>query len=86
MVLADSNKSDGAADSASKEGIAEISVTAEKYKASLHDVPASITAITGADLVAAGVSDALDLAKVMPGVTFHTLGAVYLGDPRTYGA
>lgn len=53
----------------------DIVVTAQKRAESLRDVPMSITALTGDQLGARGVTDASDLAKVVSGFTFNT-------DPR----
>ncbi|WP_144097450.1 TonB-dependent receptor [Croceicoccus sediminis] len=50
-------------------GFAEIIVTAQKRTQRLSDVGISIVAQTGEQLEAAGVTDALDLAKVTPGFT-----------------
>jgi iron complex outermembrane recepter protein len=57
-------------------GLQEITVTAEKYSSTLHEVPASVTAMTGSELTAVGVAAPLDLAKVIPGATFRTRGPV----------
>ncbi len=48
----------------------EIIVTATKRAESVNDVPMSITAAAGADLVAAGIRSADDLGKIVPGFTF----------------
>jgi len=48
----------------------EIIVTATKRGESVNDVPMSITAATGDDLVAAGINSADDLGKIVPGFTF----------------
>ena len=51
-------------------GSADIVVTATKRSESLNSVPMSISAASGADLAAAGVKSADDLAKIVPGFTF----------------
>lgn len=48
----------------------EIIVTATKRAESVNDVPMSITAASGDDLVAAGIRGAEDLGKIVPGFTF----------------
>ncbi|WP_417623134.1 TonB-dependent receptor [Parasphingorhabdus sp.] len=47
-----------------------IIVTATKRAESVNDVPMSITAASGDDLVAAGIRSADDLGKIVPGFTF----------------
>ncbi len=47
-----------------------IVVTATKRNEAINDVPMSITAQTGEQLLAAGVTSADDLGKVVPGFTF----------------
>ena len=47
-----------------------IIVTATKRNEAINDVPMSITAQTGEQLLAAGVTSADDLGKVVPGFTF----------------
>ena len=48
----------------------EIIVTATKRAESVNDVPMSITAASGDDLAAAGITSADDLGKIVPGFTF----------------
>lgn len=48
----------------------EIIVTATKRGESVNDVPMSITAASGDDLAAAGITSADDLGKIVPGFTF----------------
>lgn len=55
-------------DAAADDGV--IVVTAQKREQALNDVGLSITAATGDELVALGVADTGDLAKVTPGFTF----------------
>ena len=50
--------------------VPEIIVTAEKREQRINDVPLSITALTGAQLKAAGVQAARDLPRVTPGLIF----------------
>src|ERR1700733_2947607 len=55
-------------------GLEEIVVTAQKRSQSLSDVPVSVTALTGAELVDKGINDIQDLAKVTPGLSFVDSG------------
>lgn len=48
----------------------EIVVTATKRAESVNSVPMSINAVSGDDLVSAGIKSADDLAKIVPGFTF----------------
>jgi len=52
----------------------EIVVTAEKRESTVQKTPISITAISGADLQAAGLSDFTSVAQQVPGVSFKTSG------------
>ncbi|MDP9087536.1 MAG: TonB-dependent receptor [Pseudomonadota bacterium] len=52
----------------------EIVVTAEKRESTVQKTPISITAISGADLQAQGVSDFLTVAQAVPGISFKTSG------------
>lgn len=47
----------------------EIIVTAQKRSQSINDVPLSITAASGDQLLAAGITSTADLAKIVPGLT-----------------
>lgn len=52
----------------------EIVVTAEKRESTVQKTPISITAISGSDLQAQGVSDFLTVAQEVPGISFKTSG------------
>jgi iron complex outermembrane recepter protein len=52
----------------------EIIVTAEKRESTVQKTPISITAITGSDLQAQGLSDMASVAQQVPGVSFKTSG------------
>jgi iron complex outermembrane recepter protein len=76
-VAAASQNSDGA--EASKPGssddqLQEVIVTAEKREATVQSTPISITAITGADLTAEGLTDMVSVAEQTPGLSFRTAG------------
>src|SRR5438270_9678362 len=52
----------------------EVVVTAEKRESTVQKTPISITAISGADLQAQGLSNLLSVAQQVPGVSFKTSG------------
>ncbi|MHB8475753.1 MAG: TonB-dependent receptor [Steroidobacteraceae bacterium] len=52
----------------------EIVVTAEKRESTVQKTPISITAISGADLQAEGLSDMTSVAQQVPGISFKTSG------------
>jgi iron complex outermembrane receptor protein len=52
----------------------EVVVTAEKRTSTVQKTPISLTAITGSDLQAQGVSDMLTVAQQVPGISFKTSG------------
>jgi iron complex outermembrane receptor protein len=52
----------------------EIVVTAEKRESTVQKTPISITAISGAELQADGLSDMTSVAQQVPGVSFKTSG------------
>jgi outer membrane receptor protein involved in Fe transport len=56
------------------EELQEIIVTAEKRESTVQKTPISITAISGADLQAQGLSDMTSVAQQVPGVSFKTSG------------
>ncbi len=75
-ALAQSDAAAGEANTQSTAGggsqdLAEVIVTAEKRTERLADVPLSITAATGDQLIKQGVNDPADLEKVVPGFTYR---------------
>jgi outer membrane receptor protein involved in Fe transport len=52
----------------------EIVVTAEKRESTVQKTPISITAISGSDLQAQGLSDMTSVAQQVPGISFKTSG------------
>src|SRR5260221_14644881 len=52
----------------------EVVVTAEKRVSTVQKTPISVTAITGSDLQAQGVTDFLTVAQQVPGISFKTSG------------
>lgn len=64
---------DASADQAVK--LQEVVVTAQKREEKLQDVPAAVTALTGATLEAMGAESFVDYARSIPGLTFQDSGA-----------
>ncbi len=54
--------------------IEEIVVTAQKREESINNVPLAISAFSGADLKALGISDTRDLGNLVPGFTYGDSG------------
>jgi iron complex outermembrane recepter protein len=52
-------------------GLAEITVTAEKYKSTIQDTPISISALSGDQLAEAGVTRIEDVAHEVPGLSMR---------------
>lgn len=63
-----------AADPASDSGLEEIVVTAEKYNSTVQNTPISISALSGEQLVAAGISTVEDAAREVPGLSMRSAG------------
>src|SRR5579871_6777908 len=61
----------GASDSGA---LQEVVVTAEKRESTVQKTPISITAISGTELQAEGVSDMMSVAQQVPGISFKTSG------------
>ncbi len=59
---------------AAADQLTEIVVTAEKREERLQDTPISITAISGADLAARGISSTADALQAVPSVSFQSAG------------
>src|SRR3984957_17042404 len=57
-----------------RQDLQEIVVTAEKRESTVQKTPISITAISGAELEARGLSDMASVAQQVPGVSFKTSG------------
>ena len=63
-----------AADTAVDTGLAEIVVTAERYTSTIQNTPISITALTGDQLNAAGITSMEDVIREVPGLSMRTTG------------
>lgn len=55
-------------------GLAEITVTAEKYNSTIQDTPISISAISGDQLTSAGITTVEDLIRDVPGLSMRSAG------------
>jgi iron complex outermembrane recepter protein len=67
---ADSSAADGAADV----GLQEVTITAEKYSSTIQQTPISISAMTGEQLVAAGITSVEDMTHEVPGISMRSAG------------
>lgn len=66
----DASAQQSAADQANDAGLNDIIVTAQKRSENIQNVPVAVTAISGEDLTARGISDVQALARLIPNVTF----------------
>ena len=55
-------------------GLAEITITAEKYKSTIQDTPISLSAMSGDQLAAAGITTIEGLAHDVPGLSMRSAG------------
>jgi outer membrane receptor protein involved in Fe transport len=55
-------------------GLAEITVTAEKYNSTIQNTPISMSALTGEQLNAAGITTMEDVVHDVPGLSMRTSG------------
>jgi len=65
---------EAAAPSGSGGGIEEIVVTAQKYKSTILDTPISMSALSGDQMVAAGITTVADVAHDVPGLSMRSAG------------
>jgi iron complex outermembrane recepter protein len=63
-----------AAGSTLEGGLEEITVTAEKYKSTIQDTPISLSAMSGEQLDAAGITSVEALAREVPGLSVRSAG------------
>jgi len=59
---------------ASSDQLSEVIVSAEKRQSTVQSTPISITAITGADLEARGLTNLVSMTKEAPGISFRSAG------------
>jgi len=57
-------------------GLAEITITAEKYKSTVQDTPISLSALSGEQLNAAGITTIEDIVHDVPGLSVRSAGPV----------
>lgn len=55
-------------------GLQELTVTAQKYKSTIQDTPISMSALSGDQLVAAGITTMVDVARDIPGLSMRSAG------------
>jgi len=55
-------------------GLAEITVTAEKYNSTIQNTPISMSAVSGDQLTAAGITSVEDVARDVPGLSMRSAG------------
>ena len=55
-------------------GLQELTVTAQKYKSTIQDTPISMSALSGDQLVAAGITTVADVAHDIPGLSMRSAG------------
>ena len=67
-----SDRAEASKPGSSDDQLQEVVVTAEKREATVQSTPISITAITGADLTAEGLTDMVSVAEQTPGLSFRT--------------
>jgi iron complex outermembrane receptor protein len=65
---------DTSASAAGDSGLQEIVVTAEKYNSTIQDTPISMSALSGNDLTAAGITSVEDIAREIPGLSMRSAG------------
>ena len=63
-----------ATDTSDEGGLQEVTVTAEKFTSTVQDTPLSITALTGEQLKAAGITRVEDLIGDVPGLSVRSAG------------
>src|SRR5580658_11150700 len=63
-----------AADTSDEGGLQEVTVTAEKFTSTVQDTPISISALTGEQLTAAGISSVEELIRDVPGLSMRSAG------------
>ncbi len=65
---------DTTATAAGSGGLEEIVVTAEKYSSTIQNTPISMSALTGDQLVAAGITSMEDIVHEVPGLSMRSAG------------
>ena len=73
-LLSTASFADQAQDEGSGGTLEEVVVTAQRRSERLLDVPISVTAVSGAQLIEAGIQTSQDLGQVVPGLTMVETG------------
>src|ERR1700688_3321879 len=63
-----------AAADAADTGLEEITVTAEKYNSTIQNTPISLSALSGEQLDAAGITSVESMAREVPGLSMRSAG------------
>jgi len=58
----------------SEEALAEVVVTAQRYTSTVQDTPLSLSALSGAQLLSAGLSRLTDVVREIPGLSMRSAG------------
>ena len=81
QATSDTNPNAGTEVNSASTQLGEITVMARRREENIQNVPASITALSGASLEAASVQDVTDLEKVTPGLTYNPGTAGQVAEP-----
>jgi iron complex outermembrane receptor protein len=74
VCFADANNGSADTSADAGEGLAEVTITAEKYKSTIQDTPISISAVSGDQLTATGTTTIEDVAREVPGFSQRSAG------------
>src|SRR6202171_5888544 len=70
----DASSTDASSETTDTGGLSEITVTAEKFTSTIQNTPISISALSGDQLAAAGLTRIEDIAHEIPGLSMRTAG------------
>src|ERR1700682_1612329 len=70
----DTSPTDGSSETTDTGGLPEITVTAEKFKSTIQNTPISMSALSGDQLTAAGLTRIEDIAHEIPGLSMRSAG------------
>jgi iron complex outermembrane recepter protein len=73
-LLQSAGAQEAGAQSGSVGAIEEIVVTAQKYKSTIQDTPISMSALSGDQMAAAGITTVTDVAHDVPGLSMRSAG------------
>jgi len=73
-VIESAGAAELATDGGKADGLEEIVVTAEKYNSTIQNTPISISAMTGAQLAAEGITTVEQIAHEIPGLSMRSAG------------